>query len=226
MHFNLGSRSRAVAPIVSAQPTNRVAAPLIHTYQNPQIFSSRFLGSPHLRSFVLFYLITVGFFALTGFRFTRDVATFLGGPFALGLVLVYLSYRYQQSHGCREIRLSDDGTCELNTPRRSIRMHVSEIRSVRYSPAGDDSSESYTIHYRDGSLDIDKEMTGFADFLTRLKALNPALDLSSFPSGWPTSGERTPQKLGPVNRLFSGALFPLIVVILLVYLASQTLLGK
>ena len=37
--------------------------------------------------------------------------------------------------------------------------------------------------------------------------------------GWP---ERTPQKLGPVNRFFSGALLPLIV---LIYLASQTLLG-
>jgi len=71
-----------------------------------------------------------------------------------------------------------------------------------------------------------KGMTGFADFLSRLKALNPALDLSSFPSAWPTQGERTPEKLGPVNRFFGGALFPLIVVIMLVYLASQTLLGK
>jgi hypothetical protein len=82
------------------------------------------------------------------------------------------------------------------------------------------------VQYRDGSLQVAKGMTGFADLLTRLKASNPALDLSSFPSAWPTLGERTPEKLGPVNRFFRGALFPLIVVILLVYLASQTLLGK
>ena len=36
----------------------------------------------------------------------------------------------------------------------------------------------------------------------------------------------TGQQLGPMNRFFRGALFPLIVVILVVYLASQTLLGK
>ena len=199
---------------------------MIHTYRDPQIFRSRFLGSSHLRSFVLFCLISVALFALTGFRFTWDAATFFGGPFALGLVLVFLSHRGQQYGGCREIRLSDDGTCELDTPRRSIRVHVNEIRSVRYSPETDDSSESYTIQYREGSLHVAKGMTGFADLLTRLKASNPALDLSSFPSAWPTLGERTPDKLGPVNRFFSGALFPLIVVILLVYLASQTLLGK
>jgi hypothetical protein len=150
---------------------------------------------------------------------------FLGGPFALLLVLVYIVHRAQQYRGCSEIRLSDDGTCELDTPRRSIRVHVSEIRSVRYSPETDDSSESYSIRYRDGSLHVAKGMTGFADFLIRLKALNPALDLSSFPSAWPTLKERTPEKLGSVNRL-RGALFPLIVVILIVYLASQTLLGK
>ena len=83
-----------------------------------------------------------------------------------------------------------------------------------------------TAIYRDGSLHVPKGMTGFADFLTRLKALNPALDLSSFPSAWPTQWERTPEKLGPVNRFFGGTLFPLIVVVMLVYLASQTLLGK
>ena len=199
---------------------------MIHTYRDPQVLRSRFLGSPHLRSFVFFCLITVGFFALTGFRVTRDGATFLGGPFALMLVAVYIVHRNQQYRGCGEIRLSDDETCELDTPRRSIRVHVSEIRSVRYSPETDDSNESYTIHYRDGSLHVHRGMTGFADFLTRLKALNPALDLSSFPSAWPTQGERTPEKLGPVNRFFGGALFPLIVIIMLLYLASQTLLGK
>jgi hypothetical protein len=196
---------------------------MIHTYRDPQAIRSRFLGSSHLRSFLLFSVLSVGLFALTGgFRLGSDGARFFGLPLALLLVVVYLSHRSHQQGGCCEIRLSDDGTCELDTPRRSIRVHVSEIRTVRYSPETDDSSESYTIHYRDGSLHVAKGMTDFADFLTRLKALNPALDLSS----WPGPGERTPVKLGPVNWFFRGALFPLIVVILLVYLASQTLLGK
>ena len=200
---------------------------MIHTYRDPQAIRSRFLGSSHLRSFLLFSVLSVGLFALTGgFRLGSDGARFLGLPLALLLVVVYLSHRSHQQGGCCEIRLSDDGTCELDTPRRSIRVHVNEIRSVRYSPEADDSSESYTIHYRDGSLHVAKGMTGFADFLTRLRALNSALDLSSFPSAWPTLEERTLEKVGPVNRFFRGALFPLIVVILLVYLASQTLLGK
>jgi len=54
---------------------------MVHTYRDPQVARSSFIGSPLLRSFVFFCLITVGFFALTGFRFTRDGATFLGGPF-------------------------------------------------------------------------------------------------------------------------------------------------
>jgi len=199
---------------------------MIHTYRDPQVSRSRFLASSHLRSVVFFCVMSVGLFVLTGFRFTRDAGMFFGGPFALVLVLVYIGHRAQQLDGCGEIGLSDDGTCELVTPRRSIRVHVHEIRSVRYSPETDDSSESYTIHYRDGSLHVAKGMTGFADFVTRLKALNPALDLSSFPPAWPTLEERRPERLGPVNRFFRGALFPLIVVVLLVYLASQTLLGK
>jgi hypothetical protein len=44
--------------------------------------------------------------------------------------------------------LGDDGTCELETPRRSIRVDVNEIRSVHSSPETDGGRESYTIKYR------------------------------------------------------------------------------
>ena len=142
-------------------------------------------------------------------------------------VFAYLGYRQQAYGRCGEIRLGDDGTCELETPRRVIRLHVNELRSVRYSRETDDQSESYTIHYRSGKLDVGKEMTGFADFLTRLKTLNPAVDLASFPAdAWPGLGQPATRERGPlVRRFMASALFPLIVISLLVYLASQTL-GK
>ena len=126
-------------------------------------------------------------------------------------------------HGkCSAIRLSDDGTCELETKRRVIRLHVNQIRSVRFSPAGDESSESYSIRYEGGKLHVDKRMADFADFLSRLKALNPAVDLTTFPEGWPGLGRQASETPGPLRRL----LFPLIVIVLLVSLASHTLLGK
>lgn len=70
-------------------------------------------------------------------------------------------------------------------------------------------------------------MTGFADFLSRLKTLNPAVDLTSFPAdAWPGLGGPAPDKPGPARRFMKSALFPLIVIALLVYLASETLVGK
>jgi hypothetical protein len=198
---------------------------VIHAYRDSSVITGSFLESPFLRSFVLFWLLVVGLVVITGMPFTRDLAEFFGGPFALLLVAVYFAHRVLQQHSCREIRLGDDGTCELET-RRVTRLHVGEIRSVRYTRDPESKREDYTIKYRDGSLQVGEEMTGFADFLTRLRALNPALDLSSFPPSWPTPvAPRPVEKPDPVNRFFRSALFPLIVVILLVYLASDAL-GK
>jgi hypothetical protein len=71
-------------------------------------------------------------------------------------------------------------------------------------------------------------MTGFADFLTRLKTLNPAVDLTSFPAdAWPGLGQHATEERSTLIRRFIGsALFPLIVITLLVYTASQTLVGN
>ena len=72
-------------------------------------------------------------------------------------------------------------------------------------------------------------MNGFLDFLTRLKTLNPAADLRSFPA---FLADTLPGGLGdcatgehanPANRFFRSALFPLLVVAALVWLALQTL---
>ena len=140
------------------------------------------------------------------------------------IVLQYFAYRRQVYGICGEIRLGDDGTCELETKRRVIRLHVNEIHSVRYWRETDEQSESYTIHSTSGKLDVEKEMTGFADFLTRLKTLNPAVDLASFPTGaWPGLGQPATSRGTLVRHFIRSALFPLIVISLLVYLASQTL---
>jgi hypothetical protein len=97
-------------------------------------------------------------------------------------VFTYFSYR-QQAYGTGgEIRMGSDGTCEFETKRRVIRLHVHEIRSVRYS-AKSDGESFYTIHYRSGKLRVGLQMTGFADFLTRLKTLNPAVGLANLPAG-------------------------------------------
>lgn len=150
-----------------------------------------------------------------------------GAACGLFIVLVYFGYRRQVYGICGEIRLGDDGTCELEAKRRVIRLHVHDLRSVRYSPETDEDSESYTIHYRSGKLHVGPRMTGFADFLTRLKTLNPAVDLASFPAGaWPGLGQpATKERDTLVRRFMRGALFPLIVISLLTILASQTL-GK
>jgi hypothetical protein len=151
------------------------------------------------------------------------------GAKGLGLALVFFAVLggyglLQERHSwCREIRLSDDGTCELETKSRVVRLHVNEIRSVKYSRG--DENESYTIRYHGGKLHVSEQMAGFYDFLTRLKTLNPAVDLSSFPADWPALGRREGET--GIPAFIRRALFPLIVILLLVYLASQTVIpGK
>lgn len=150
--------------------------------------------------------------------------------FVAGVALLFgysAFFRLKRYQGCREIRLDDGGTCELETTDgRVIRLHVNEIRSVKYSRDSDSNSESYTIHYQGGKLDVAEPMTNFLDFLTRLKALNPAVDLTTFPAVLrPDLGGPTEQP-GHLRRFVQSALFPAIVIVLLVYTASQTLLDK
>jgi hypothetical protein len=174
--------------------------------------------------------IVVFFFApsaLGWMPFSWGAAKFGGMICGGAFVLLYFDYRRQAYGSCGEIRLVDDGTCELETKRRVIRLHVNDLRSVRFLPETDEQSESYTIHFRGGKLHVGKRMTSFPDFLTRLKTLNPAVDLTSFPADrWPGLGQSATEARGTLVRRFLGsALFPLIVISSLVYLASQTL-GK
>jgi hypothetical protein len=156
--------------------------------------------------------------------FGRDNASFLAMLIGLMTVAGYAGYWHQHYGVCSEIRLSDDGTCELVTKRQVIRLHVNEIRSVKFSPA-DDSRESYSIRYLGGKLQVFEDMRAFSDFLTRLKTLNPAVDLTSFPADtWPGVGGTPEKELGPVLRFFIGA-FSFSVLGFVAYEAIHTLVG-
>jgi hypothetical protein len=196
---------------------------MTHTYRDPDVPTFRLW---HLSFFLVFPIFSFAPLALGGVPFTKDALLFA----ALGsipLLIAWFAYRSEYHGKCSEIRLSDDGTCELETTRRVIRLHVNQIRSVRFSPAGDESSESYTIRYEGGKLHVDKRMSDFPDFLTRLKGLNPAVDLSTFVAeAWPGLGGRASENPGPLGHFVRRLLFPLIVIVLLVSLASHTLLGK
>ena len=202
---------------------------MIHVYRDATARSVGFWGL-----FVPVFLFFVGFLVLAllpivggeGDGFGWDdlmVLGVFGAP--LVLVLVYLAFKRQGYEECREIRLDDGGTCELETASgRVIRIHVNEITSVRYSRDSDSDSESYTIRYQCRELHVTERMTDFLDFLTRLKALNPAVEMSTFPRGSrPGQGGPTEQP-GHLRRIVQSAFFPAIVIVLLVYWSSQALL--
>lgn len=191
---------------------------MIHTYRDPDVLESDTLRFPLGAALVVVPLFA---FILAHFTWAKRgegavvVALFLG--------VVYLNDRRYRYRTCGEIRLSDDGTCELETKRRVIRLHVNQIESVAYV-RDPDSSADYSIRYQGGSVPIERGMLEFADFLARLQTLNPAVDLTGFPADALPAGVPKTKEPWSVNRLLRSALFPLIVTAMLVYLASQTIL--
>lgn len=200
---------------------------MIHTYRDPKILGRRFFG-PSALAFVVAGVILLGPF---DFPWSSAGAT----PFVvfLGLVLIFgvAGYRRERYGDCGEIRLANDGTCEFETKGRVTHIHVNEIKAVKYWRDSESEREHYTISYQGGKLAVSDRMTDFLDFLTRLKTLNPAVDLSSFPAllavarpdlGAPGATEDR----SPVIRFLRSALFPLIVVSVLIWLAIDTIPGK
>lgn len=199
---------------------------MIHTYRDEKFVTSRFFGPLYVGFLLLVCSFPIVPLLASDLPF-KGRAGFLAVVIGILFVHQYAVYRHHHYGRCSEIRLGDDGTCELETKRRVIRLHVNEIHSVQHRPESDESGEHYTIRYQGGKLLVAKEMTGMADFVARLKTLNPAADLTSFP-GAARSDFRIPgaERPRPVNRFFESALFPLFVICLLFYLASQTLMGK
>jgi hypothetical protein len=195
---------------------------MTHTYRDATILESKALQSAVFPLVVFLVLAALGASALAhGSTSAEKVEGAV--TFALVFGLGYISYRQHRYGTCGEIRLTDDGTCEFETKRRVIHLHVNEIRSVACSRS--DEGASYTIHYHGGHLPVTNGMTGFPDFLARLKTLNPSVDLTSFPAdrwpglGTPATGERGTS----VSRRIRGALFPVGAVAVLIWLAIETL---
>ena len=205
---------------------------MIHTYRDADVFRTGYWNGaiPSVLSFCLLVLIVFGPLAVGWFPFNWIFAVAAGAFIVLVLIGMYNQRRREQYGNCGEIRLDDDGTCELETKRRVIRIHASEIQSVKYWRDSESEREHYTIHYRGGKLHVAERMTGFRDFLTRLKTLNPAVDLTSFPAllvdAWPGAGRPSTEERTFMSRFLRSALFPLIVISMLVYLAIQTIPSK
>ena len=98
---------------------------MIHTYRDPDADAR----PPGVALPLVFILVGVAL-----------VSWFVSGrnpslvPFAaLGLLWCggFLLARRQRHNTCREIRLDDDGTCELHTEGRVVPLHVHQIRTVR-----------------------------------------------------------------------------------------------
>jgi len=202
---------------------------VIHTYRVPDVIGSR--AGRFARPALFPLLVIVALVSATIFTPARWAGDFTWSDaegLGLGLVLMFVLYAYYRYRRCSEIRLSDDGTCELETKRRVIRLNVHEIRSVEYRRDSEDDSESYLVRYRGGKLHVPGRMADFHDFLARLKTLNPAVDLTSFPANaWPDLDTPITEERGTVaGRFTRTALFPVGVIAALAWLMYETFAGK
>jgi hypothetical protein len=138
---------------------------LIHTYRDTEFVRARFVGPLYVGSLLL--VVSIPFLAMlaSGSLFTTGnpqfLAVLIGILFFTSLTSLFI-YRHHTYGRCCEIRLGDDGTCDLETKRRVIRLHVNEILSVQYRPETDEGSEYYNIHYRGGKLQVTRRCQGSA----------------------------------------------------------------
>jgi len=102
-----------------------------------------------------------------------SLGLFLGVVMLIGLPLV----AYWLSTYCREIRLGEDGFCEFETRRRVVRTLVAELASVK-EEVDEDGDRNYYLRFRDGSRLWTCGLAEFDDFLTRIEALNPSIEIN------------------------------------------------
>jgi hypothetical protein len=193
--------------------------PMIYVYEDPDVLARRFAGRAHVACSLA---VSIGVYVLMrSFEVSVALASLLTG---LVWLASYAIYRHEHYGRCACLRLSDDGSCEIVAKRRSIRIHVNQVRSVHFTPADDETSESYTIHYEGGKIHVGKEMNDFHDFLTRLKTMNPAVDMRTFPAEtWPEVGGHMPKKRSPLEWFMTSGAFALLAIPVVVYLMHMVL---
>lgn len=74
----------------------------------------------------------------------------------------------------RRIELHDDGQVIFDAPLRHLEVQVTEISSIK--PGGNNIGFLVVSHSR-GKLHLLNQFDGFHEFLTRLKAQNPTIEL-------------------------------------------------
>ena len=192
---------------------------MIHTYRDPSVDGapSRGRALAEAGAFVLLVGLLLLGLARTEFTSSERAQLLFLVALTAGIAAV-LSWRYRQ-RVCREIRLDDDAeTCDFETMRGMIALHVQQITAVQYDDDGDSRCE-YCICYEGGSIPVERGMAAFDDFLTRLTALNSSVDLSSLP-GKVWHGEETTQARGSPTP--ARILFPFGVIVVLAWLAFES----
>ena len=161
---------------------------MVHTYRDPNVRGRRqpswsralFEAStfPLLGGGLV--LVLGSWLGKPGFTWGERAQILVGVALTAG-VFALVRWRYSQQV-CSEIRLDDDAkTCEFETTRGVKALHVRQITAVAYDNDGDSPCD-YHVRYRGGNIPVEAGMSEFPDFLMRVSALNPGIDLSSIPS--------------------------------------------
>lgn len=147
---------------------------MVHMYRNRERN-----GSDLFDAFFGLFWLALGLLVVYGL-FTASPLTLL---LTVPLLLLWMTPIY--AHYFRryyEIRLSDEGSCEFRGPLGSKHLRAQQIISVqrndhrawRYEG---DETEHTLLRFQGGSLVIVQPVDDFDDFLTRLQALNPAVEV-------------------------------------------------
>jgi hypothetical protein len=182
---------------------------MVHVYREQPVQRHR-LGELVGSAVPAVFVLPAVFGIAHGLRhgFTGDDAGEIAFGLFFGFFLTWALYDYSR-RSCFEIHLTDEGICEFVTGRRVIRLHVHEITAVEYR-RDDEGEESYAVRHRGGRIGMRSSIANFRGFVGRLRAMNPAVDLSSFPDS-----RLQPVKVGPIRRLAARWFLPLVLIGLL-----------
>jgi hypothetical protein len=96
----------------------------------------------------------------------------------VSLLIWRAAYRSHYHRTCREIRLSEDGRCELHAERRVVHLGAGQITSLRDGTGDEDAGYHYLILFEGGKMKLHGDWPDFEDFVARVVAMNPYVDLT------------------------------------------------